>query len=157
MFSCHVHRDTPRESDDDADQQQQQQQQNADNNLASTATGTSATDETDSAFFQADDSRDGIAEPIYHLISEVFELRGVFGWLRRTLVTFVQITYGRTINRFVLISFLSFARCTFGIDSPSMPHSSFIRMQSIARRRFQSLYRSGRPKLRSNVSQDLVA
>ena len=46
-----------------------------------------------------DDTRDGIAEPIYHLISEVFELRGVFGWVRRTMVTFVQITYGRTINR----------------------------------------------------------
>lgn len=59
-------------------------------------------DETDSLFQSAfsDDTRDGIAEPIYHLISEVFELRGVFGWLRRTLVTFVQITYGRTINRY---------------------------------------------------------
>lgn len=82
------YRDTPRESDDDAEQQH-------DNNLAT------GTDETDSLFQSAfsDDTRDGIAEPIYHLISEVFELRGVFGWLRRTLVTFVQITYGRTINR----------------------------------------------------------
>lgn len=82
-------RDTPRESDDDAEQQH-------DNNLPATGT-----DETDSLFQSAfsDDTRDGIAEPIYHLISEVFELRGVFGWLRRTLVTFVQITYGRTINR----------------------------------------------------------
>lgn len=84
-----IYSDTPRESDDDVDQQQ-------DNNLAG-----AGTDETDS-LFQAfsDDARDGIAEPIYHLISEVFELRGVFGWLRRTLVTFVQITYGRTINRY---------------------------------------------------------
>uniref|UniRef100_A0A0P4YXH5 Sorting nexin-25 n=1 Tax=Daphnia magna TaxID=35525 RepID=A0A0P4YXH5_9CRUS len=81
--------DTPRESDDDTEQQQH------DNNPAT------GTDETDSLFQSAssDDTRDGIAEPIYHLISEVFELRGVFGWLRRTLVTFVQITYGRTINR----------------------------------------------------------
>jgi len=88
-----LYSDAPRESDDDVDQQQQSQQ---DNNLAS-----GGSDETDS-LFQAfsDDARDGIAEPIYHLISEVFELRGVFGWLRRTLVTFVQITYGRTINRY---------------------------------------------------------
>lgn len=86
-----AHRDTPRESDDDAEQQQQH-----DNNMAT------GVDETDSLFQSAfsDDTRDGIAEPIYHLISEVFELRGVFGWLRRTLVTFVQITYGRTINRY---------------------------------------------------------
>lgn len=59
------------------------------------------TDETDSLFQSAftDEIRDGIAEPIYHLISEAFELRGVFGWLRRALVTFVHITYGRNINR----------------------------------------------------------
>lgn len=97
------YRDTPRESDDDAEQQQPQQ--TVDSNLASNSAANAASDETDSPLFQAaDDSRDGIAEPIYHLISEVFELRGVFGWLRRTLVTFVQITYGRTINRLVLIN-----------------------------------------------------
>ncbi len=56
--------------------------------------------EAEGESIQLDDTRDGIAEPIYHLISEVFELRGVFGWLRRTLVTFVQITYGGTINRY---------------------------------------------------------
>ena len=42
---------------------------------------------------------DGIAEPLYNLLGEVFDLRGVFKWLRKTLITFVQITYGRTINR----------------------------------------------------------
>jgi sorting nexin-25 len=92
--------------------------------LASTATTTS-TDETDSAFFQADDSRDGIAEPIYHLISEVFELRGVFGWLRRTLVTFVQITYGRTINRFVLICFCHLLVALLALIF-LLPHPSFL-------------------------------
>lgn len=89
VLFTNTRRDTPRESDDDTEQQH-------DNNLAT------GTDETDSLFQSAfsDDARDGIVEPIYHLISEVFELRGVFGWLRRTLVTFVQITYGRTINRY---------------------------------------------------------
>jgi len=42
---------------------------------------------------------DGIAEPLYSLLGEVFDLHGVFKWLRKTLITFVQITYGRTINR----------------------------------------------------------
>ncbi|XP_046489669.1 sorting nexin-25 [Neodiprion pinetum] len=43
--------------------------------------------------------KDAIAEPLYTLLGEVFDLRGVFRWLRRSLITFVQITYGRTINR----------------------------------------------------------
>ena len=78
-------RDAPRESDDDVEQD-------------------SSVEESDPPQpFQSvvpEDARDGIAEPIYHLIGEVFELRGVFGWLRRTLVTFAQITYGRTLNRY---------------------------------------------------------
>lgn len=45
------------------------------------------------------EERDSVAEPLYALLSEVFDMRGVFRWLRKTLVTFVQITYGRTINR----------------------------------------------------------
>ncbi|XP_054719847.1 sorting nexin-25-like [Uloborus diversus] len=46
-----------------------------------------------------DDKKDSIAEPLYTLIGEIFELKGVFNWLRRTLIIFVQITYGQTINR----------------------------------------------------------
>lgn len=46
-----------------------------------------------------DDGKDGIAEPLYTLMGEVFDMRGVFKWLRKTLISFVQITYGRTINR----------------------------------------------------------
>lgn len=46
-----------------------------------------------------DDAKDSIAEPLYTLMSEIFDMRGVFKWLRKTLITFVQITYGRTINR----------------------------------------------------------
>lgn len=43
--------------------------------------------------------KDDIAEPLYSLISEIFELRGVSNWLRRSLVTFVQVSYGQTINK----------------------------------------------------------
>jgi sorting nexin-25 len=47
------------------------------------------------------DRRDSIAEPLYGLIREVFELKGVFKWLRRQLMVFVQITFGRTINKHI--------------------------------------------------------
>ncbi|XP_041485522.1 sorting nexin-25-like isoform X1 [Lytechinus variegatus] len=47
----------------------------------------------------AQDRKDSIAEPLYSLISEIFELHGMFRWLRRTLIVFVQATFGRTINK----------------------------------------------------------
>ncbi|KAJ7377095.1 sorting nexin 25 [Desmophyllum pertusum] len=43
--------------------------------------------------------KDSIAEPFYGLIGEIFELKGVFKWLRRTLIAFVQVTFGGTINK----------------------------------------------------------
>ncbi|XP_017769839.1 PREDICTED: sorting nexin-25 isoform X2 [Nicrophorus vespilloides] len=46
-----------------------------------------------------EDSKDTIAEPLYSLMSEIFDMRGLFKYLRKTLIAFVQITYGRTINR----------------------------------------------------------
>lgn len=45
------------------------------------------------------ESKDSIAEPIYALMGEIFDMGGVFKWLRKSLISFVQITYGRTINR----------------------------------------------------------
>lgn len=45
------------------------------------------------------DGKDSIAEPLYALMGEVFDMGGVFKWFRRSLISFVQITYGRTINR----------------------------------------------------------
>ncbi|XP_030836728.1 sorting nexin-25 [Strongylocentrotus purpuratus] len=47
----------------------------------------------------AQDRKDSIAEPFYSLISEIFELHGMFRWLRRTLIVFVQATFGRSINK----------------------------------------------------------
>lgn len=44
-------------------------------------------------------SDDTIAEPLYSLLSEVFDMRGVFKYVRKTLIGFVQVTYGRNINR----------------------------------------------------------
>ena len=51
--------------------------------------------------FKEDGGKDSIAKPMYVLISEVFELRGMFKWLRRTLMAFVKVTFGRSINRSV--------------------------------------------------------
>lgn len=48
---------------------------------------------------QFDDTKDSIAEPIYHLLSEIFDLTGPFKFLRKSLISFVQLTYGGTINR----------------------------------------------------------
>ncbi|XP_022086183.1 sorting nexin-25-like isoform X2 [Acanthaster planci] len=45
------------------------------------------------------DRWDSTAEPIYALISEIFELRGMFKWLRKKLIFFVQSTFGGTINK----------------------------------------------------------
>ncbi|CAH1159701.1 unnamed protein product [Phaedon cochleariae] len=42
---------------------------------------------------------DAIAEPLYSLLSEIFDMRGVFKYVRKTLIGFVQVTYGRNINR----------------------------------------------------------
>lgn len=57
--------------------------------------------ETENAKAQSSDVdlKDSIAEPLYALMDEVFDMGGVFKWLRRKLISFVQITYGRTINR----------------------------------------------------------
>lgn len=62
----------------------------------------------------SEDGKDAIAEPLYTLMGEVFDMRGVFKWLRKTLISFVQITYGRTINR------LMFSHLYF---KPYFPHS----------------------------------
>lgn len=46
-----------------------------------------------------DETKDTIAEPLYSLLSEIFDMRGVFKYLRKTLIAFVQVSYGRSINR----------------------------------------------------------
>lgn len=45
------------------------------------------------------DGKDSIAEPLYALMGEIFEMDGVFKWVRKSMISFVQITYGRSINR----------------------------------------------------------
>ncbi|MEE6460808.1 hypothetical protein FKM82_001109 [Ascaphus truei] len=46
-----------------------------------------------------DGKKDALAEPCFMLIVEIFEMRGMFKWVRKTLIALVQITFGRTINK----------------------------------------------------------
>jgi sorting nexin-25 len=57
---------------------------------------------------QLDEQQDSIVEPIYHLLSEIFDLTGPFKFLRKSLISFVQLTYGGTINRQLRDFILSF-------------------------------------------------
>ncbi|KAK3892859.1 hypothetical protein Pcinc_003300 [Petrolisthes cinctipes] len=48
-----------------------------------------------------DGGKDSVAEPLFTFLEELCELRGVSKWLRKTLISFVQITYGKTITKHV--------------------------------------------------------
>jgi len=50
---------------------------------------------------------DSIMQPLYRLIFEVFELTGIFKWLPRTLVSLVQVAYGKSISRFLSLYLFS--------------------------------------------------
>lgn len=43
---------------------------------------------------------DSFMQPLYRLIFELFELTGIFKWLPRTLVSLVQVAYGKSISRY---------------------------------------------------------
>lgn len=60
-------------------------------------------------FADEDEQNSDIAEPIYDLICEIFELRGVQHWLRRTVILFFQVAFGKTINKQLkdCVSFIS--------------------------------------------------
>ena len=77
----------------------------ASDNSATTSRSTSDPgDEQDlTRFFEElegrDQMKDDIAEPMYALLREVFDLEENVGWLRKSLIAFVQVSYGKTINR----------------------------------------------------------
>lgn len=75
-----------------------------------------------------DYGKDWIAQPMYSLIAEVFELTGVFKWLRRTLISFVQVTFGRSINKLVEIVYLLnlFQKYIFNLGNLGKQLSGFI-------------------------------
>lgn len=46
-----------------------------------------------------DSLKDDIAEPAYALLTTVFDLEGNTSWLRKSMISLVQITYRKTINK----------------------------------------------------------
>lgn len=46
-----------------------------------------------------ENQKDDIAEPAYNLANEIFDLQDNAGWLRKSLIAFVQISFGQTINK----------------------------------------------------------
>ena len=47
-------------------------------------------------------AKDSAASTIYELIGEVFEVKGVFKWFRKTFIIFVKVTFGKSVNRYVV-------------------------------------------------------
>uniref|UniRef100_A0A7N6BMP4 Sorting nexin 25 n=1 Tax=Anabas testudineus TaxID=64144 RepID=A0A7N6BMP4_ANATE len=83
---------------------------------------------------EIDGRKDALAEPCFMLIGEIFELRGMFKWVRKTLIALVQVTFGRTINKQIrdtvnwifseqmLVCYISVFRDTFWPNGELAPH-----------------------------------
>ncbi|CAM9170096.1 unnamed protein product [Lampetra planeri] len=83
---------------------------------------------------ETDGRRDALAEPCFMLIGEIFELRGMFKWVRKTLIALVQVTFGRTINKQIrdtvnwifseqmLVCYINVFRDTFWPNGTLAPH-----------------------------------
>ncbi|KAI4904914.1 hypothetical protein NFI96_033161 [Prochilodus magdalenae] len=81
-----------------------------------------------------DGKKDDLAEPFFMLIGEVFELRGMFKWVRKTLIALVQVTFGRTINKQIrdtvnwifseqmMVYYINIFRDTFWPNGKLAPH-----------------------------------
>ncbi|XP_068596211.1 sorting nexin-25 [Brachionichthys hirsutus] len=84
---------------------------------------------------EPDGRKEALAEPCFMLIAEIFELRGMFKWVRKTLIALVQVTFGRTINKQIrdtvnwifceqmLVYYISVFRDTFWPDGKLAPHA----------------------------------
>ncbi|XP_030622570.1 sorting nexin-25 [Chanos chanos] len=84
---------------------------------------------------ESDGKKDALAEPCFMLIGEIFELRGMFKWVRKTLIALVQVTFGRTINKQIrdtvnwifseqmLVYYINVFRDTFWPNGKLAPHN----------------------------------
>ncbi|KAL6480323.1 hypothetical protein MHYP_G00113560 [Metynnis hypsauchen] len=84
---------------------------------------------------EPDGKKDDLAEPFFMLIGEVFELRGMFKWVRKTLIALVQVTFGRTINKQIrdtvnwifseqmMVYYINIFRDTFWPNGKLAPHN----------------------------------
>ncbi|XP_023670504.1 sorting nexin-25 [Paramormyrops kingsleyae] len=84
---------------------------------------------------ELDGKKDALAEPFFMLVGEIFELRGMFKWVRKTLIALVQVTFGRTINKQIrdtvswifseqmLVYYITIFRDAFWPNGKLAPHS----------------------------------
>ncbi|KAJ8271760.1 hypothetical protein COCON_G00106190 [Conger conger] len=84
---------------------------------------------------EPDGKKESLAEPCFMLIGEIFELRGMFKWVRKTLIALVQVTFGRTINKQIrdtvhwifsepmLVYYINVFRDTFWPNGKLAPHN----------------------------------
>ncbi|KAJ8335900.1 hypothetical protein SKAU_G00392420 [Synaphobranchus kaupii] len=84
---------------------------------------------------EVDGKKESLAEPCFMLIGEIFELRGMFKWVRKTLIALVQVTFGRTINKQIrdtvhwifseqmLVYYINVFRDTFWPNGKLAPHN----------------------------------
>uniref|UniRef100_A0A2K5DT89 Sorting nexin 25 n=1 Tax=Aotus nancymaae TaxID=37293 RepID=A0A2K5DT89_AOTNA len=115
-----------------------------------------------------DGRKDALAEPCFMLIGEIFELRGMFKWVRRTLIALVQITFGRTINKQIrdtvnwifseqmLVYYISIFRDAFWPDGKLAPPTTIRskeRSQETKQRAQQKLLENIPDMLQSLVGQ----
>ncbi|XP_069429358.1 sorting nexin-25 isoform X2 [Ovis canadensis] len=110
----------------------------------------------------ADGRKDALAEPCFMLIGEIFELRGMFKWVRRTLIALVQVTFGRTINKQIrdtvnwifseqmLVYYINLFRDAFWPNGKLAPPNTIPRQEQ-SRARSQETKRRAQQKLLENI------
>uniref|UniRef100_A0AAA9U0I0 Sorting nexin 25 n=1 Tax=Bos taurus TaxID=9913 RepID=A0AAA9U0I0_BOVIN len=110
----------------------------------------------------ADGRKDALAEPCFMLIGEIFELRGMFKWVRRTLIALVQVTFGRTINKQIrdtvnwifseqmLVYYINLFRDAFWPNGKPAPPNTIPRQEQ-SRARSQETKQRAQQKLLENI------
>ncbi|XP_055423373.1 sorting nexin-25 isoform X3 [Bubalus kerabau] len=110
----------------------------------------------------ADGRKDALAEPCFMLIGEIFELRGMFKWVRRTLIALVQVTFGRTINKQIrdtvnwifseqmLVYYINLFRDAFWPNGKLAPPNTIPRQEQ-SRGRSQETKQRAQQKLLENI------
>uniref|UniRef100_A0A4W2HVE2 Sorting nexin 25 n=2 Tax=Bos TaxID=9903 RepID=A0A4W2HVE2_BOBOX len=110
----------------------------------------------------ADGRKDALAEPCFMLIGEIFELRGMFKWVRRTLIALVQVTFGRTINKQIrdtvnwifseqmLVYYINLFRDAFWPNGKLAPPNTIPRQEQ-SRARSQETKQRAQQKLLENI------
>ena len=106
---------------------------------------------------------DDLAEPLYALISEIYELKGVFKWFRRSLITIAYISFGGTISRKLVdtvhwllgdsmfLSYLTFLKDIISQTEDTRPPSPLLEEKEEVREEARELFVSEGPDIMVKV------